>query len=93
MRKYHLLSPVRRAILIVKIAKAHMNIVFIQIKLIVNLKRSKPNEVFLTDITYLKYGKNRTAYLSTIIDSATNEVVASQISENLKIDFVSSNVR
>ena len=27
-------------------------------------------------------------YLSTIIDSATNEVVASQISENLKIDFV-----
>ena len=88
MRKYHLLSPVRRANPYRKIPKATHEHRIYSNKVNCEFKRSKPNKVFLTDITYLKYGKNRTAYLSTIIDSATNEVVASQISENLKIDFV-----
>lgn len=88
MRKYHLLSHVRRANPYRKIAKATHEHQIYSNKVNHDFKRSKPNEVFLTDITYLKYGKNRTAYLSTIIDRATNEVVASQVSENLKIDFV-----
>ena len=57
MRKYHLLSPVRRANPYRKIAKATHEHRIYSNKVNREFKRSKPNEVFLTDITYLKYGK------------------------------------
>ena len=49
---------------------------------------SEPYKVLLTDITYLKYIKGQTAYLSTILDRTTNEILAFQLSSHLKIDFV-----
>ncbi len=55
-----------------------------------NFKRA-PRKVLLTDITYLHYnvGNNKkTCYLSIILDAFTHEVLAYQISENLKVDFV-----
>jgi transposase InsO family protein len=40
-----------------------------------NFKQNTPGKVLLTDITYLFYGQGKKAYLSTIKDSSTNEVV------------------
>ena len=44
--------------------------------------------MLLTDISYLKYGEKHRAYLSTIMDAQTNEILSFEISENMKIDFV-----
>ncbi|MFR3995632.1 MULTISPECIES: IS3 family transposase [Turicibacter] len=49
---------------------------------------NNPGNVLLTDITYLQYEKTQTAYLSTILDAATNEVIAYQLRSHLKIDLV-----
>ena len=44
-------------------------------------------KVLLTDITYLFYNGG-VCYLSTILDAFTHEVLAYQISESLKVNFV-----
>jgi putative transposase len=54
-----------------------------------NFKASKLNEKWVTDITYLYYGKNREkAYLSAVMDLYNNEIIAYKLSTSLKIDFV-----
>ena len=49
-----------------------------------------PNQIKLTDVTYLKYGDNKTAYKSTIKDSVTGKIDACVISDsndlNLALD-------
>lgn len=88
MKKYGLLSKVRRRNPYRKLAKATQAHRICPNLVNRNFRQSQPYKVLLTDITYLKYGKGQTAYLSTILDSATNEVLAFQLSDNLKIDFV-----
>ncbi len=44
-----------------------------------------PAKVLLTDITYLTYNNGKRAYLSTIKDSSTNEILAYNVSSSLKI--------
>ena len=44
-------------------------------------------KILLTDITYLPYN-NTFAYLSTIIDAFTKQVLSYVLSDNLKLDFV-----
>lgn len=39
-------------------------------------KQNKPFKALLIDITYLFYGTNQKAYLSTIKDSSTNEILS-----------------
>ena len=46
-----------------------------------------PRMILLTDITYLPYN-DTFAYLSTIIDGFTKQVLSYVLSENLKVDFV-----
>lgn len=46
-----------------------------------------PRKVLLTDITYLPYN-NTFAYLSTVIDAFTKQVLSYALSDNLKEDFV-----
>ncbi|PFO43823.1 IS3 family transposase, partial [Bacillus cereus] len=50
-------------------------------------KQGIPGKTLLTDITYLFYGKGQKAYLSTIMDSSTNEIVAYNVSNRLTIDL------
>ena len=50
-----------------------------------------PRKVLLTDITYFFYNigsEKRTCYLSAILDAFTHEILAYQVSESLKVDFV-----
>ena len=53
-----------------------------------NFKQGIPGKVLLTDVTYLKYGIGKTAYLSTILDAATNEVIAYNVTDNLIMPLV-----
>lgn len=51
-------------------------------------KLAKPNKIKLTDVTYLKYGENKTAYKSTIKDSVTGKIDACVISNNNDLNLV-----
>lgn len=42
----------------------------------------KPGDIMLTDISYLKYGNNQTAYLSDIKDAVTGRICAYEIGES-----------
>lgn len=53
-------------------------------------RRFKPGEagkVLLTDITFLTYKGNKRAYLSTIKDTETNEILAYEVSSSLSIEI------
>ena len=47
----------------------------------------------LTDITYLFYGHGKKAYLSTIKDGSTNEILAYNVSERITLDIATETLR
>jgi putative transposase len=51
-------------------------------------KQEVPGKVLLTDITYLYYGNGQKAFLSTIKDSSTNEILAYNVSSRMTLDLV-----
>ena len=55
-------------------------------------KQGVPEKVLLTDITYMPYGNGKIAYLSTVKDSSTNEILSHHLSKNLKMDIVISTI-
>jgi transposase InsO family protein len=57
-----------------------------------NFKNRNPFEVLSCDITYLKY-HNQFAYLSTMIDVKTNEVISYKLSKNLNVEFVIETIK
>lgn len=52
-----------------------------------NFHPGRARQVFETDITYMRC-RGGFAYLSAVIDSQTNEVVAHELSTSLKMPFV-----
>jgi len=50
-----------------------------------DFKKGIPGLVLLTDITYLPYGKSQTAYMSSIIDASTGELLAQNLSESISL--------
>ncbi len=57
-----------------------------------NFQAEKPNQKWVTDITYLPYGP-RMQYLSTIMDLYNNEIIAYKISDSQSVDFVLETLR
>ncbi len=55
-------------------------------------KQGIPGKVLLTDISYLFFNHAQKAYLSTILDASTNEVLGYTISKSLSIDIAISTV-
>jgi transposase InsO family protein len=49
---------------------------------------SSPYSVYSTDITYLFYGNGQRAYLSSVKDLATKEIVAHYLSKHIDMDLV-----
>lgn len=92
MKKFGLVCPIRRSNPYRKMVKAmatnnvHKNILNRE------FRQYGPGLVFGTDITYLKYN-GRFAYLSTIKDFYTNEIVAYKLSKNLELNFVLETVK
>jgi putative transposase len=87
MRKYNIVCTIRRANPYRKIMKATQEHTVVPNLLNRKFKQGVPGKVLLTDIKYLYYSKGQTAYLSTILDGSTSEVLAYNVSTNLKIDI------
>lgn len=47
-----------------------------------------PRKVLLTDITYLFYGAHQRAYMVTILDAYTKQVLSYSVSKSMEVDFV-----
>lgn len=88
MKKYNIECPIRKANPYRRMMKATKEHTVLPNLLNREFKQEIPNKVLLTDITYLTYNNGRRAYLSTIKDSSTNEIVAYNVSSSLKIDIV-----
>ena len=87
MKKYDIVCPIRKANPYKKIIKATLEHATLPNLLNRNFKQDIPGKVLITDITYLFYGNGKKAYLSTIKDGSTNEILAYNISSSLAIDL------
>jgi putative transposase len=93
MKKYEIVCPIRRANPYKKMLKATQEHSVLPNLLNREFKQDIPGKVFLTDITYLYYGKGQKAYLSTIKDSSTNEILAYNVSDRLTLDLVTDTMK
>lgn len=87
MKKYNIVCPIRKANPYKKMLKATQEHSVMPNLLNREFKQDIPYKVLLTDITYLYYGKGQKAYLSTIKDSSTNEILAYNVSNRLTLDL------
>lgn len=74
MRMYSIICPIRKANPSKRITKATQEHHVIPNILNREFKQDILGKVLLTDITYMPYGNNKIAYLSTIKYSSTNEI-------------------
>ena len=87
MDKFNLSCPIRKANPYRRMAKALKTNNIAENLLKREFECYGPRMVLLTDITYLPY--NRTfAYLSSILDAFTKQILAYVVSESLEVDFV-----
>ena len=86
-RKRIIVCPIRRKKYKYKVTKEHK---VCKNYLQREFKQNVPGKVMLTDISYLQYGNAKTAYLSTILDASTNEILSFKVRENMKLDLVIS---
>lgn len=85
--KYHLFTKVRRINPYKALMKKTDEHRIFENKLDRNFTQANPRQVFCTDITYLPFNR-RLAYLSTIKDVATREIVAWNASMHIEMDLV-----
>jgi putative transposase len=87
MKKYDIICPIRRANPYKQMMKATQEHRVVPNLLNRQFKQDVPGKVLLTDITYLFYGKGQKAYLSTIKDASTNEILAYHVAERMTMDL------
>lgn len=87
MKKYGIIFPIRRANLYRRMMKAIQEHRVVPNLLKRQFKQDVPGKVLLTDITYLFYGNGQKAYLSTIKDSSTNEILAYHVSDRITMEL------
>ena len=88
MKKYGIVCPYRKANSYRRMMKASKEHTIVSNFINREFKQDIPYKVLLTDITYLSYKNGKKAYLSTIKDSSTNEILAHYVSDNLRLDIV-----
>jgi len=91
MRKYGILCPHRKANPYKQMAKATKEHRVVPNKLERQFKQGVPGKVLLTDISYLPYN-GTLAYLSTIKDGSTNEILAYHVSDRITLDIATKTV-
>ena len=87
MKKYGIICPIRKANPYRRMIKATHEHRVVPNLLNREFKQDVPGKVLLTDITYLFYGQGKKAYLSTIKDGSTNEIVAYHVSDRITMDL------
>lgn len=93
MRKYNIICPHRKPNPYKRIAKATKEHSVVPNLLNRNFKQEIPGRVLLTDITYLPYNRTDMAYLSTIKDASTNEILAYHLSDRITLDIATNTIR
>lgn len=88
MLKFNLVCPHRRANPYRRMAKATQEHRTLENKLQRDFRKGIPGLVLLTDITYLPYGHSQVAYLSTILDASSGELLAHNLSTTLHMPLV-----
>lgn len=92
MRKYHLITKIRRANpyrVLVRKTKEHRTF---ENQLNRQFKPGAPFKSFCTDITYLPY-RGHMAYLSAIKDIGSGEIVGWHLSQHLEMDLVTEAIQ
>ena len=92
MDKYGLLCPIRKANPYRRMSKALRTNNVAQNLLERKFMEYGPRKVLLTDITYIPYN-GTFAYLSTILDAYTKQILSYVLSDSLEIDFVLETVK
>lgn len=92
MHKYDIVCPHRKPNPYKRLAKATKEHRTLPNTLQRNFKQGIPGLVLLTDITYLPYGQKHMAYLSTILDSSTGEILAHHMSSRLTLDIATDTI-
>ena len=92
MDKYGLVCPVRKANPYRRMAKALKTNHVADNLLGRKFTEYGPRKVLLTDITYIPYS-GKFAYLSTILDAYTRQILSYVLSDSLEVDFVLETVR
>ena len=87
MNKYSLMCPIRKANPYRRMAKALKTSNVAQYLLDRKFREFGPRMVLLTDITYIPYNSTF-AYLSTILDAFTKQILSYVLSDSLEVDFV-----
>ena len=91
MRKYRLICPLRQPNPYRRMAKALRTNHVASNLLDREFECYGPRIVLLTDITYIPYN-GMFAYLSTILDAYTKQILAYTLSDSLEVDFVLATV-
>lgn len=92
MRKYQIVCPIRKANPYRRMAKATKEHSVVPNLLNREFKQAIPGKVLLTDITYLSYNHSNLAYLSTIKDASTNEILSYHLSERINLDIATTTI-
>jgi putative transposase len=92
MRKFNLVAGIRQANPYRKIAKATQEHQTCPNLLKRHFDHGEPEKVFLTDITYLRYGNGQWAYLSCIKDGATRQILADCVAGTLELPLVAQTI-
>nr|WP_246238139.1 IS3 family transposase [Alkalicoccus luteus] len=87
MKKYNIICPIRKANPYRRMMKATHEHRTMPNLLNREFRQGVPGKVLLTDITYLFYGKNQKAYLSTIIDGTSGQALAYHVLDRLTMDL------
>jgi len=84
MKKFDIVCPLRKPNPYRRMRKANLEHTVFPNILKREFNQTIPGKVFSTDITYLKYFEGKRAYLSTIKDLASKEIIAFYVSEKLE---------
>jgi putative transposase len=87
MKKFNIICPIRKANPYRRMAKATHEHRTCPNFLQRQFKQGVVGKVLLTDITYLTYHHGKRAYLSTIKDAETNEILAYEVSDKITLDI------
>ena len=92
MRKYKIKCPIRKANPYRRMMKATREHKVVPNLLNREFKQNIVEKVLLTDITYLQYGVGQRAYLSTLKDASTNEILSYHLSDRITLDIATETI-
>jgi putative transposase len=92
MKKFNLVCPHRNPNPYKRMAKATQEHRTLPNSLQRDFRKNVPGLALLTDITYLPFARAEMAYLSTILDASTGEILSYNLSDRLTLDIATDTI-